>query len=42
MKKSGKVADVIDDPKNYPLSYMYGAISAIALGASLYFSADLG
>lgn len=42
MKKSGKVADEVEFKKNYPLSYVYGAISAIALGASLYFSADLG
>ena len=42
MKKSGKVSANIEGPKNYPLSYFYGAISALALGASLYFSADLG
>ena len=32
----------MDGPKNYPLSYAYGGVSALALGASLYFSADLG
>lgn len=42
MKKSGKVSAEVEGPKNYPLSYMYGLVSALALGASLYFSADLG
>ena len=38
----GKVQADIEGKKNYPLSYFYGAISAFALGWSLYFSADLG
>ena len=42
MRKSGKVSANIEGPKNYPLSYAYGAVSAFALGWSLYFSADLG
>lgn len=33
---------MVEGPKNYPLSYMYGGISALALGFSLFFSADLG
>lgn len=42
MKRSGKVQADIEGKKNYPLSYFYGVISALGLGASLYFSADLG
>lgn len=33
---------MIDGPKNFKLSYLYGAVSAISLGGSLFFSADLG
>ena len=42
IKKSGKVSQQVEAPKNYPLSYAYGGVSALALGASLFFSADLG
>ena len=40
--KSGKVAAIVDAPKNFRLSYFYGGISAVALGLSLVFAADLG
>lgn len=40
--KSGKVSARIEEPKNLPLSYVYGAISGLFIGFSLCFSADLG
>ena len=42
LSKSGKVSARIEVPKNYPLSYVYGALSGLFIGFSLCFSADLG
>lgn len=39
---SGKVSERIEEEKNLPLSYVYGAISGLFIGFSLCFSADLG